>query len=75
MFIDDVFKCRLPFSDDTFERLPCLPDVDVFAPPELELIISKEVDDTQCKFSVVNEECPDMKPLHVAPPAFLQRVI
>eukprot|EP00973_Karenia_brevis_P004963 684385-Karenia_brevis.AAC.1 len=64
MFIDDVFKYRLLFSDDTFECLPCSPDVDVFAPPELQPIINKEVDDTYCKFSVVNEECPDMKLLH-----------
>eukprot|EP00973_Karenia_brevis_P052080 7232952-Karenia_brevis.AAC.1 len=64
MLIDDVFKYRLSFSDDTYECLPCLPDVDVFAPPELQLIINMEVDGTQCKFSVVSEECPDMKLLH-----------
>eukprot|EP00973_Karenia_brevis_P016398 2246153-Karenia_brevis.AAC.1 len=28
MSIDDVFKYRLLFSDDTFECLPCLPDID-----------------------------------------------
>eukprot|EP00973_Karenia_brevis_P077795 10810519-Karenia_brevis.AAC.1 len=73
MFLDDVFKYRLSLSDDRFECRPCLPDIDVFAPSELQLKIEKETDDTQCKFSVMTGTCPDMKLFHVPPPAFPSR--
>eukprot|EP00973_Karenia_brevis_P062703 8719037-Karenia_brevis.AAC.1 len=46
MFIDDVFKYRVSFSDEDFDGLPCLPDVHVFAPSDLQLTISKEAHET-----------------------------
>ena len=75
IFIDDVLKYRLSLGDEKFDCLPCLPNVDVYAPPELQLVISKEEDETQCKFTVVNEECSDMKVFHVPPPTFPARAL
>eukprot|EP00973_Karenia_brevis_P080007 11100292-Karenia_brevis.AAC.1 len=73
MFLDEAFKYRLAFSDDKFQCLPCLPDIDVFAPPVLELKIDKEGDHTHCKFSVMTGACPDMHVFHAPPPAFPSR--
>jgi len=73
MFLDDVWKFRISYSDHTFDMLPSLPHLMIKVELGVEMTIDADTDAMSCSFEITEGKHPHMSLLHVPPPVYPAR--